>query len=565
MKFFPKEAWRYAILLIILFAIATVTVRQILGYFQARIASEHYQILAILISSLTLGFMLIAGAFGLWAIRFSAEAESRRRIGMFVDAMDYLSDGLLAVDPKGRITGSNPAARTLIGSELSHEESLRDAFPALSDADIGQLLGRNGPHEIERSFVRDNASRIFRLRSQPSEGLTFLLVSDITSNTAQLAHHRQLARLQLIGQIARGVAHDFNNLLCVISGHASLLSHLPAGSPDMRRSIEQIAQGSERGVVLANHLLDLAQPAVALQPTDVAHEYVDIAVQMLRDSLPDRWQIETSIQPMPTVALTGLQIEQVVLNLGYLCADALNEPGLLRITAGKPDTSHLLNVGNQFAGVLVLSAMRSPAAVPPGDAAASESLRESGVILSVLRSMIEEAGGTLDCMKSPDGSPVYRVALPYGNLPWRKEDSEQSLRDLAAYIARWSVLQAAAPSHYHSQIERRLRELSVNVTHADNVMSALALIEKLPQLDGIIVDKNLLKNESEGLLRAMVKLCPGAGIVALSDNPQTEPPALAADIIFLPSHADPNNIILSLVEAKNLAARRKHGKSQPLA
>jgi len=51
-------------------------------------------------------------------IQFSA-GRGRRRVSRFVDAMDYLHDGLLATDRKGRITGSNPAARNIAGTDIT--------------------------------------------------------------------------------------------------------------------------------------------------------------------------------------------------------------------------------------------------------------------------------------------------------------------------------------------------------------------------------------------------------------------------------------------------------------
>ncbi|MDI6775056.1 MAG: hypothetical protein QME60_06645 [Verrucomicrobiota bacterium] len=556
MKFLPREAWRYAVLLIVLLAIASVTVREILGFLRHHIASQHFQVAAILIASLTMGFMLIAGAFGLWAIRFSAEAESRRRIGLLVGGMGYLSDGLVAIDQRGRVTASNPAAQRLLASDLGNEPALGRIFPNLSQAEIARLLDRRGPSEIECSIVRNDASRVFRLRSQPSAG--FLLISDITSATAQIAHNRQLARLQLIGQIARGVAHDFNNLLCVISGHASVLSHLPPGSLEMRCSIDQILKATERGVSLADHLLDLAQPSVTPPFTDVAHEFVHLAVRTLSDSLPDRWKIAASIEPISTVALTGLQIEQIVLNLGYLCADALPEPGNISITLTRPRPDRPFNVGNQFAGVMILTATPATGSSAPQETSEAQDVaRESGVILSVLRSMIQEAHGSLDSTKSPEGLPFYRVALPFGNLPLVPGNSKQAILDVAPYVARWSVLVAVPAGHQGAQIEKRLSELSVRVERADNAVSALARIGRAPPLDGVIVAKNLLRNESESLLRAMVKLCPSAGIVALSATPQNERSALAFDIVFAGLNADPNSILLALVEAKAAAGRRR--------
>ncbi|MDA0991003.1 MAG: hypothetical protein O3A51_09655, partial [Verrucomicrobia bacterium] len=118
MKLITREATGYAVLLVILFAIASIAVWQTLSYLAGHLSGGDYAVTATLICVITFGFMLIAGAFGLWAVQFAAESESRRRIGRFVDAMDYLQDGLLAINEKAIVTGSNPAARDLAGIDF---------------------------------------------------------------------------------------------------------------------------------------------------------------------------------------------------------------------------------------------------------------------------------------------------------------------------------------------------------------------------------------------------------------------------------------------------------------
>ena len=85
MKPVPKGVWSYAILLVVLFAVASIAVWHTIAFLEERLPAKDYGLAAGLISSISLGFMLIAAAFGLWAIRFSSEAESLRRIGRVVE------------------------------------------------------------------------------------------------------------------------------------------------------------------------------------------------------------------------------------------------------------------------------------------------------------------------------------------------------------------------------------------------------------------------------------------------------------------------------------------------
>jgi nitrogen-specific signal transduction histidine kinase len=560
MRFFRTEVWSYAVLLIILFAIATLAVLQILEYLEEPLSpsSQQYKVVAALLWALTLGFMFIAGAFGLWAIQFSAEKESRKRIGRFVDAMDYLSDGLLAVDGKGRITGSNPKAKTISDSKLSGHENIAAVFDCLRKEDVDLLLDKKEPSEVERELVKGESIRTFRFRSQPSEDLSLVMVSDVTSMEANRSRARQAARLQLIGQIARGVAHDFNNLLCGISGYASLLKHVKPEPAAIERSVDAITQNSERGMKLAAHLMELSQPALMSRTTDMAEEHVRSAAEALRNTLSGEWKVKCELSDsLPPVGLAGIQIEQVILNLGLLVSDALGHPGTVRIAVGKSDAGHLFNVPAKFAGSILINAVASeddhhahqPAVVV-------DNSNETGVIQSVVRSMLQEAGGGLDSLTSGDGAPVYRVVLPHGAAGDRGEQPGEIPQELKAYVAHWSVL-VAKGIRENRMLDKTLSELQVNVDKVDNVMSALAHMENTSDLDAMILDAYLLGHESEGLLKAILKLHPLSGIVVLCENPESEPAGLAAHVVFESYKASPDRILMSMIEAKTLAIRRK--------
>ena len=555
MRLFSKEASSYAVLLVILFAIAAIAVWETLSYLSGRVTPEDYTVVALLICVITFGFMLIAGAFGLWAVQFAAAAEGRRRIGRFVDAMDYLQDGLLAVDARGRVTGSNPAARSLSGTDLESSPSLREVFTQLSESDAESIVRSREPYEVERQHYTDETMRMLRFRSQPSEGLTLLLVSDVSTMEARRLHNRQIARLQLIGEIARGVAYDFNNILCAIAGHASLLGRLPPSSPDFGKSLRAVETGAERGTALAAHLLDLSVPSRIGPSTPMSVEYVKAAADGLRDSLPADWKVETRIETLPPVALTGIKIEQVVLNLGLLVADGARVAGTLHLIAAPPNaTRNLFAVDTRFAGVLVVSATPLEQATYR-ESEQTESSR-AGVIVSVIRSMLEETGGTLDAYSTAEGAPIYRVCLPRATRGDYETASEEMATELGPYIANWSVL-LALPANHRTALADRLRALGVKTTTVDSIVTVLAHIEDPPPVDALVVDRQLIENETAGLIRAILKLSPASAVVVLTDEIPHGAETLAADVAFLGRDATPDQTILAMIEGRTLALKRK--------
>ena len=564
MKFVPKSAGRYVSLIIILFAIVAVASRFIIAHLGESFPQPEYEQvvgeLSIAILALTLGCLFLAGALGLWAIRSTTEVEARRRIGRFVDTMDYLSDGLLVLDRSGRITGSNPAARQMTPRVVPDNVAvtLRDMFSCLTDLDMECLLDFHQLREIERDCVFTHGLRTLRFRSQPSEGVILVLLSDVTDMRSKEIRQRQIAQLQLVGRIAAGMAHDFNNILCSISGHAALLVRRQNDAEGVKRSVNIIMEETEKGSLLSRQLLGLSRSGSPDTASENLPRDVEDAAAVLRVALSPAWTVNTTTEgEYDATPFTSAQIEQVVLNLGLLVADAQLKPGVIMITLQKPGPGHLLNVGERFVAVIMVSGGEGMSvseinpAVVTGKILSQED--DVGVVLSVVNSMVEQAHGRMDRFVAASGFCLYRVCLSH--LDVRSEVRDEDGRADSAldhYVARWKVLLGGAGPEM-KKLKRYLERLGAVVIEKDTVVSLLAYFESLQALDVIVVDKHILGLEADGLLKAMLKLCPQVGVVVLCHDPRQEPAGSSSPIVFAPYGLGPERIIRSLVEAKGQA------------
>ena len=571
MRSFPRTIWQYATLLILLFVIASVaawtTISDLYSLSDLIPDSSEYSraldLITFKIWAQTMGLLLIAGAFGLWAIKFSAEFESRRRIAQMVEGMNFMNDGLLLLDKNDQVVATNPSLKAMVSTDMLNHTALEHFFPFLTSEDTQMLLGRKGPNEMQKDFIGQNGKQTLRFRSQTAGANLLLFVSDVTTLRINELHKQHIARFELIGRLARGVTKDFNTILTGISGHASLLLRLPSGGTGVRESVNAIIQESERGAILAGHLLDFSRLGVMGSFTDNLGHHVVKAGELARMGLSSGWQVETDVRSdFPVVPLSGLQIEQVVLNLALGVADNSQQPGTIRIVAGRPSSDdHLMNVGNQFAAVILISSM-NPGSGDIGRKRAEEDRiaddEHSGVIQSVARSLVVEAGGSLDFFHESEGPDICRIILPYGVIETDLDSSKEELAmELRSYIAHWKVL-LARPTRGHDYLDEALKESGVTVDRVDNVVAALAKVESDSGLHSIILDKDLLGNEASGLLRAVTKLRPTTGVVVLCDDPDQEGPELNKDIVFVRKRTEPGRIIVAMVEAKTLAAQRRN-------
>ena len=558
MELLRKEAWQYAILLILLLAIAALAVHTTIAYLQEQVPDNVRSAMTLAVWALTLGFMLIAGAFGLWAIQFSTRSQAQRSVSRFAEELHFIRDGLVTLDRRGRVTGANPSARSLSATETTSKPPLRDAFPVLSENDVQDLLNPNEPAEVQRDMTANGESRLFRFRSQPSHELHLVLISDITAINRQQLRTRRIARLQLIGQIATGAANDLNTLLCSIEGHASLLEHLAADIPDFKASLTEITHETRQGIALAGHLMEFGRLATDGTPTEQPSYNVALAAESLRATLPEGWDVQTTLtDDLPPVPLTAMQLEQTVLNLGLLAADSLSKPGRVWITAARPGASHMLNVDPDFAAVILISVL---------DPDVTEELTETptldhdsdeaGALQSILNSMIGSAGGKLERLSSARGWTIYRIALPHAVLSSDTEIDADLPAALQSYMSNWRVL-IARQTRDHVHLARHLEKMDVHVEQADEIVTALARVEEAKQLDVMIFDARLFGDQAAGLLRAIVKLRPTAGIVVLTTETRPFEGSLAGDVICESSDASANRILRAMITARSLGMRRK--------
>ena len=574
MRWFPSGAWRFALMLLPLLILAALASLSTVQYLESQLSTSMYQGpekwmdsvrgITLTILALTMGFLFLAGALGIWAIRSTSQIESRRRISRFVDAMDYLSDGLLTLDAKGRVTGMNPAARKLAHKDLGHGATLPDLFPCISPDDTRLLLHKARPTEVERARKGTSPLLTLRFRSQPSEDEILILVSDVTDQKQTEMRQRQVALLQLVGRIARGVAHDFNNILCAISGHAALLKRAETGAPgEDQMSLDAITHESQRGASLAAHLLELSRTGLQGMPCTRPAEHVKKAADLLRVGLSSSWQVATNLEEIEgAIPLTTVQMEQVVLNLGLLTADEFAKPGLLTIRLHKPPRESPLDSDETFAAVITISASdREDTVASTTPTAHPLSVgSEAGVIQSVVRTMLEEVGGRLDIFAAHENRHSYCIYLPQAETgESSNEAAEKMAEEIRRYVAGWRILLAGSKRNEWNDLEVQLKGIGVRVERSDDIVGTLNFVESDRNLNAMILDKRLLGAEAGPLVRAILKLQPGAGLVILSNPEDKALRSMEDEVVVDTPVPTADDLLADLVKAKQQAVKRSRG------
>lgn len=547
MKWLQKESVRYALLLVALLTTAAVSVTATLGYIAEIVKPHEHLIIATIIWALTLGFMLIAGAFGLWAIHFAAEAESLRRLGRMVDNMVYIRDGVIALDRQGHITGMNPAGVAMLGKSARGKRLTHIDAP-ITPHQMQMLLNSEIPIEIETTITHGSDLRSLRIRSQPAKGIIILLFSDVTALVRQREQTRRSAFLQLIGHMAKGVANDFNDLLCGISGHASLLLRQGNADVEVPASARAIQDCADRGILLARQLMQLtAGDQGEITATIATVHHIQNGIDLLKAILPANWTLACEISPdIGPVNIPPAQLEHLVQSLGLAAAENVTEKNFLAIRLSRPTATQRLHQNVPIAAVLTV------ATHPLQDAPVVPSTVEAdptGIIFSVVSALLQQGGGILEYGKDHQGNTVCQARLPEADPTALMDESTDALAlGLAAYAAKWHILvdediQGAA------DCIRYLEQAGIRTLHARGITHILGAIEKNECLDAMAISAAVLGDDTNTLLKAIAKLTPKTGIVLQQELDNEHAPI--PGIVYIPAPAAPDSLLHAMIEARS--------------
>lgn len=286
--------------------------------------------------------------------RERAESQARQSLSMLNAAFNSTADGLLLVNPQGRVAGFNQEFLKLwrippsLAERRDDDAMLAFALEQLSDPD--RFLARvrelyAAPEEISSDVLEFKDGRVFERYSIPQrlEGEIVGRVwsfRDITARRqaeeTEARLHKQLLRsqkMEALGTLAGGIAHDFNNLLAGIMGNADLLRSSGGRETERDRRLADILQACSRAKELIRGILKFSRREENHRRPVAPAEIVCEAAKLLRSSFPASLSIETDVSSQETwiLADTG-QLHQAIMNIGANAGYAMRGTnGLLRI------------------------------------------------------------------------------------------------------------------------------------------------------------------------------------------------------------------------------------------
>jgi signal transduction histidine kinase/PAS domain-containing protein len=235
----------------------------------------------------------------------------------------------------------------------------------------------------------------------------------------------QSQRLDALGQLAAGVAHDFNNLLGVIQNHAELVEMKLGSETKAAKNLSAILQATTRARDIVLKLNALGRERKRLEEDGSVHDEEEVLVpfellpvieetQGLLQATLKGIDIVVDAQDLTSgVILRGQSgtLQQVIVNLCVNGSHAIGDRrnGTIGIKLGRPDASHVsIAVSDNGDGIPaeIMSRIFEPFFTT------KEVGKGTGLGLAMVRSIITQMGGNIECVSVPGQGTTFTISLP---------------------------------------------------------------------------------------------------------------------------------------------------------
>ncbi len=296
-----------------------------------------------------------------------------------------------------------PIDRLRLGAERLAAGRLRTEVPVQGAAEVARLAATF--NEMAAQLRADRASLQQRLE-------------ELERTTAELgATQDQLirsARLAAVGRLSAGVAHEIGNPLAAIRGLLDLLTMGDLDPGEQKEFIARIQGETERIHHTIRDLLDFSrsdseQVARIEGSADIA-EVVDDTVKLVDRQARFR-DIELALaldDGLPRVRGDRERLRQLLLNLLFNAADALDGKGRIAIRATNGGDAVLLRIEDDGPGIdpVIVDQVFDPFVTTKAAG------HGTGLGLAVCHTIVERLGGTIEAGNRAEGGATFEVSLP---------------------------------------------------------------------------------------------------------------------------------------------------------
>ena len=341
-------------------------------------------------------------------------AQQARDRGRMEAILAGMSEGVIVVDPQGRLQLVNDAARHMLKLEKAavgrpYVETIR--LPAIA-ALVGGVLSGRTREALQLSPPRDPSRTILATAAAAAGSVAhgvILVLHDITE-------------LRRVDQIRRdfvaNVSHELRTPLTAIRGYVEALSDGDASVEDTRRFLDVIARHTHRMERLVKDLLRLARLDAGQETLDViacdTRNLAETVIADLASAAEERGQrVEVTIVPgAETIRADPTKLHDALRNLVANAITYAPEQTTIRIEAAPSAGRVSLAVSDDGPGIPEEDLSRVFERFYRVDKSRSRDPGGTGLGLAIVKHLIELHGGSVRAENVAEGGTRFVLTLP---------------------------------------------------------------------------------------------------------------------------------------------------------
>jgi len=342
-------------------------------------------------------------------------AELRVERDLLGGILGAMKEGVLVLDPDGRIAMVNPALREMLLLPGADEVVGRPPLDVIRHAELQALLGRarREPASEELDLPSGLKPRRLlvhaaRLHGEPG-GLVVVFV-DVT----------EIRRLESLRRdFVANVSHELRTPVTAVRSAAETLRGGAAADPEAReRFLDIVDRNAERLHRLVEDLLDLSriesrELRLAPEPLDLAQVAAG-ALALFRERADKRRIRLRAAVPAdtPPARADRRALEQVLTNLVDNALKYCPEGAEVTVGAAVTPSAVELSVADSGPGIEAKHLPRLFERFYRVDAGRSRDLGGTGLGLSIVKHLVEAMGGAVRVASSPGQGSTFTLSLP---------------------------------------------------------------------------------------------------------------------------------------------------------
>jgi PAS domain S-box-containing protein len=355
-----------------------------------------------------------------------------------------IEDGVLVVDPRGRIGYFNDAAIRLLGLPAAAEGQPIGRF--LPELDWNQIAAmdraggqRVARHEFEIQYPRQRFLHVYAApldaEKRGGSGVA-LIVHDATEARAKTFAAIESERSQALTLLAASVAHEIGNPLNALSIHLQLLEREGKKLKKLAPEIRELASSAQQHSTMGDDTLAIADKVEqyltvakgeinrldyiiteflqAIRPNQLQLRTVSLndvvreTLELLRPEITNRGltikeNLSAALQPAP---IDPAQIKQVLVNLSKNAMQAMTRGGVLTLSTEPREDGVCLVVSDTGGGIPqeMLNRIFEPFY--------TTKKKGSGLGLMIVQRIVRDHGGRIQLESNVGQGTIFRIWLP---------------------------------------------------------------------------------------------------------------------------------------------------------